>query len=790
MRNKTPFQISTLSAAVASTLFSGYVASQDILLEEVMVTATRRAQSLQDIPINITALSADTIERNRLTDLTDIARVVPGMTVIDQGPRSSSTLTVRGLSTSSITATDQTNNGGGTVATYVGEIPLYIDLKLNDMERVEVLMGPQGTLYGAGTLGGAVRYLPNRPQADALSYQLRGDLYSLSHSDDAGYEAGGTVNVPLIDDKLAFRGSVDYLDDPGFIDYNYLVRQAGVSNPQPDFNDPNDVNANLTNKEDANTEETWSSRAALRYTSEKLDGTLSYYYQDQDIGGRQINHRDAFGTGKYESAHRFLEPIKRKNELFALELVADLGFAELTSATGYSEYKEKGSRDQTDLLLTFDYGYEFFPSFSAFTRDNGKDDTFTQELRLVSTNEGPFNWIVGGFYRDFDSDSLSREFTPGYDQFLVDIGEGVQLRPDSLEYYEERKSNEKETAIFGELAYQITDAWQVTVGARWFKYDVDASSFISLPLSDTVFGGAPQDSLLPFSEASNDGDDDDVIYKFNTSYDFTDNILAYLTISEGYRNGGLNDIGVCPDTIEPGQAACATESELFIKPDKTTNYEIGMHSQFGDSLLLNGSIFYIDWDDVQLDTVTEFGGVQIITNGTAAESKGIELSSQYYIRPDLSVSASYAYIDAEMSKFSPGLVDGADAFKGDRLPGTPKNQLFLAAHYELALNNGSQVDFDWNMSYQGNVLTKVGARDFGEKMPSFYLHNVSATWLRDEWRVSLYADNVFDEFAQTGVRTDRSFIGDVGEGVQLRRYYQNMIRPRQVGLKFTYSFDG
>jgi iron complex outermembrane receptor protein len=245
MRNKTPFQISTLSAAIASTLFSGYVASQDILLEEVIVTATRRAQSLQDIPINITALSEDTILRDRITDLTDIARVVPGMTVIDQGPRSASTLTVRGLSTSSITATDQSNNGGGTVGTYVGEIPLYVDLKLNDMERVEVLMGPQGTLYGAGTLGGAVRYLPNRPQADALSYQVRGDLYSLDHSSDAGYEGGGTVNIPIIDDKLAFRASVDYLDDPGFIDYNYLVREPGVSNPQPDFNDPNDVNANL-----------------------------------------------------------------------------------------------------------------------------------------------------------------------------------------------------------------------------------------------------------------------------------------------------------------------------------------------------------------------------------------------------------------------------------------------------------------------------------------------------------------------------------------------------------------
>ena len=261
MRNNTTFQLSALSAAIASALLSGYATAQEAMLEEVIVTATRRSESLQDIPINITALSSTIIERDRLTDLSDIARMVPGMTVVDQGPRSSNTLSVRGLNVSSITATDQTNDGGNTVGTYIGEIPLYIDLKLNDMERVEVLMGPQGTLYGAGTMGGAVRYIPNRPQTDALSYQVRGDGYGLSHSDDPGYEGGGTVNVPLIADKLALRASLDYTDDPGFIDYNYLVRQAGVSNPQPDFSNQSDVNANLKQQKDANTEETWSGRA-------------------------------------------------------------------------------------------------------------------------------------------------------------------------------------------------------------------------------------------------------------------------------------------------------------------------------------------------------------------------------------------------------------------------------------------------------------------------------------------------------------------------------------------------
>ncbi|HEY6131575.1 MAG TPA: TonB-dependent receptor, partial [Halioglobus sp.] len=618
---------------------------------------------------------------------------------------------------------------------------------------------------------------------------IRGDGYGLSHSDDAGYEGGGTLNIPLIPDKLALRASLDYLDDPGFIDYNYLVRQAGVSNPQPDFSNPSDVNANLKKQKDANTEETWSGRLALRYTGDVLDSTLSYYYQDQDIGARQINHQDSFGTGKYESAHRFLEPNDRKNELLALEMVADLGFAALTSATGYSEYTENGQRDQTDLLLSFETGYELFPSFSAYTREDAEADTFSQELRLVSTSDDPFNWIVGAFYSDFQANSLSQEFTPGFDQFAVDELGGVQLRPDSLEYYEKTDQTEKESAVFGELGYHITEAWQVTVGARWFKYENDVTTGFALPLLDTVFFGEPPDSINIVADSGN-VDDDDAIFKFNTSYDVSDDIMTYLTISEGYRLGGTNAIPACEVPLNPGQNVCALPNELSFQPDTTTNYEIGVHSQFSDSLLLNGAVYYVDWDDVQLETRTQNGEAIILTNGGKAESTGLELSSQYFILPNFSISAAYAWTKAELTQDVPDLFDTDNgAFSGDRLPGTPEHQGYLAAHYDLPLNDGSQLDFDWSMSAQSDVLTKVGERDFGESMSGFALHNVSSSWFKDEWMVTLYADNVFDEYAQTGVRSDTSFIGSVGD-FELRRYYHNMVRPRQVGLRFTYNFDG
>jgi len=770
---------------------SGQSIAQEGALEEVIVTATRRAESIQDIPINITALGSDLIARERLSDLSDIARRVPGMTVVDQGPRSGNILTVRGLNVDSLDAPENVsgNGGGDTVATYVGEIPLYIDLKLNDMDRVEVLIGPQGTLYGAGTLGGAIRYLPNKPQADALSFELRGDVYDLNESDDLGYEGGGTINIPIIQDRLALRASLDYVDDPGFIDYNFLVREAGVSNPQPDFSNPDDVRANLKKQEDANTEETWSGRVSMRYTGDRLDGTLSYYYQKAEIGARQINHKDSFNTDDYESAHRFVEPSDRKNELLALELVADLGFAELTSATGYSQYNENGNRDQTDLLLDFEYGYELFPSFSAFTREDRNEERFNQELRLVSTSESALNWIVGAFYNKFEPDGLDTEYTPGFDQFAVDNLGGVQLRPDALEYYFTFEEEVTETAVFGEIGYQITDAWQVTLGARWFKFENDATTGVAFPLLDTVFFGAPQDSIIT-NVQSNDGDDDDSMFKFNTSYDFSDDIMAYLTISEGYRLGGINPIPPCAADLDPGsQNICALPDEVSYKTDKTTNYELGMHSQFGDNVLLNGSLYYIEWDDIRVADVTENGSQPILSNGEGARSMGVELSGQWYITPNLSLMGSYAYTDAELTDDAPGLINGVDALDGDRLSGSPEHQGFLAVNYAMQLNGGSQIDLDWSMTATSDVLTKVGERDFGESLDGYTLHNVSATWQQDSWRVALYADNVFDEYAETGVRADSSFIRAVDQ-FQLRRYYHNVVRPRQVGLRLTYNFDG
>lgn len=792
MKQLPKFQTSALSAAIATTLFSGYAMAQStntgpLMREEVIVTATRRAEGVQDIPMNIAALGGSTIERERISNLSDIARRVPGLTLVDQGPRSGNILTVRGLNVDSVDSPDGENGGGDTVAVYYGEIPLYADFRLVDLERVEVLIGPQGTIYGAGTLGGAVRYIPNKPQSDETTLEVRANGYHLAHSESIGYGGGITLNIPVVEDKLAFRAVIDHEDDPGFIDYNFLVREAGVSNPQPDFSDLSARNANLYSKEDANSVNTWFGRAALRYTGEIFDITLAYMLQDQEIGGRQINHEAAFGTGKYESAHRFEEPKDRKNELYSLELVADLGFAELTSATGFSEYKEDGQRDQTDLLLTFEYGYEAFPNFAAFTREDASEETFTQEVRLVSNNEGPFNWIVGAFYREFELSSLSQEFTPGFDQFAVDEFGGVQLRPDSLEYYFALDQEITELGIFGEITYEITDRWEVKVGARYFEFDDEVVTGLALPLFDTVFLGEAPDSLIINTQMP-ETDDSDEFFKINTSYQINDDTLVYAEIGEGFRLGGVNAVAPCPDPVDPNvQNVCALPNEVSFTPDTVLNHEIGIKSQPGNGIF-NASIYYMEWDDTQIGTFTANGGQPITSNVSKAETYGFELAGEYNITPNLMIMGTYSWNRAELTETVPDSLEGETVFDGDRLPGSPEHTVFLGASYGFDLSDGASVDLDWSMTANSDVLTKIGERANGETLDGFAVHNVAASWEKDNLTLQLYGNNVFDKYAITGVRRDRGLIGEVG-GFTLRRYYQNVIRPREVGINLTYRFE-
>lgn len=815
--NNPRFKKSALYVALSSvlTISTPTMAQNSSVegIERISVTASRRASTVQETPVNITALDGDVMKDQNINQLSDVARWVPGLTVPDQGGRSGSSVIVRGLNTNS----SGPDSDGGTVAIYAGEIPLFVDMKLIDIERVEVLIGPQGTLYGAGTLGGAIRYIPNKPVLDETSGSIYGDVFALSESSGLGGEAGFVFNTPLIDDTLGFRMAFNQLDEPGYVDYNYVVREGGSSLPDPDWSNDEQVKNNLKSVKDANYEETSTARVMLRWTpTDYIDTTLSYFYQEQKVGGRSIVHYDSLSDtnplsahiGQYESAYRYEEPQDRKDSLISLEITADLGFAELTSATGYSEFEEGGQRDQTDLLIRLDYSYEEFPAFSTFTREDTNSEVLTQEIRLVSTSDSALSWIAGGYYNNFKTTEDSLEYTPGFDQYAVDNWGANQLRPDALEYVSVVNSEITEQALFGELSYQATEQLSMTFGARYYEYKVESNSAVDLPLYYTLFGDyAPDEVNLDFKDIA--AKDDGNLLKFNVSYQFNEDVLTYLTISDGFRIGGSNGVAECPDNVDElnNQIVCALPNEVTYEADTTTNYELGFKSSwFRNKLHFNSAIYMVEWDNAQVSGATINGQQPITSNAATAKATGIELSTRAMLADNLTGFATYAYTKAELTDDAPYLFgvfaeQGSelqnyyDGASGDRLPGSSEQQFSLGLKYNTELFDKA-LDFNYGLTYQSDVYTKLGLKADGEKLPGYALSNVSAQLSDDNWSVTLYIDNLFDKYAFSSVRRDRGDIGlakfsemNSNDPTLQRNYGHYLVTPRKVGLRFEYMFD-
>ncbi|MDJ0918469.1 MAG: TonB-dependent receptor [Woeseiaceae bacterium] len=812
----SPFKRSALSLGVALAC-SATVASEvhAAAVEEIVVTATRRAESIQDIPVNISAVGGDAIEQQGFGDLSELASYVPGLNIVDQGGRDGNRIVVRGLNAEPISNSFGQENGGGTVATYIGEIPLYVDLRLNDLERVEVLLGPQGTLYGAGTMGGAIRYIPKKPDFDGTIFEARADTYTYAEGDGVSTDFGFTVNLP-ISETFALRASVDRLDDQGFIDYAFAVQDPGVSDPDPDFSDSAAVSANLAPIEDANTEEALSGRFALRWMPiDAVDATLTYYFQNTKHGGRNVSgQRGTVPAGEYESPYRVPEPNDRDSSLLALEITADLGFAELTSATGIGGVEEAGQRDQTDLLITLEYSYELFPTFTAFTFEDEEVETLNQELRLVSTSDGPLNWIVGAFYNKNEFRGLSSEFTPGYGAF---VGPSFRQDLNDLEYFSADRTELTETALFGEIGYDLTDQLSVTFGLRLYEYTFDDASTTDFPYFTTPADFNP----YPLSEIDNnltlernqkfDGD----LFKFNASYTFDSGNLVYFTFSQGYRVGASNPGEPCPDVFVPGnQSLCllapgqqfgpnpgdiAVINEREYIPDTVDNFEIGAKTTWLDGdLILNGSIFYIDWKDPQVATATVNANTPITVNAGAAETSGFDLAGTWSVNDQFQLRGSFSYTKAELSEGVPSLIRTItppgfgtafeDGESGDRLPGSPETQFSLFGSYSMELSSGNSIVIDGGYAWQDDVLSRTGGRGTSLKLDSYGRAALNVGYVTDTWSVTGYVDNLFDEYSESSV-SSTELSNQTINGANVRSFRANVLPPRSIGVRFRYTYE-
>ena len=345
-------------------------------MQEVTVTVQRREQNILDVPYNITAVSGDEVAASFTRDSAELLRAIPGVSQIDQGPRNAaqfSSIRIRGLNVDSSANSDYAVASVATVSTYVNETPVYANLALIDLDRVEVLRGPQATLYGSGALGGTVKYFLNEPILGEIEGSIGTSLSSVKGShrsihDPIGYTTSAVINYPL-SDTLAVRANLYWQDFPGITDYVNLYQldsngapiKTGVdcngnSSPSGPTYDKGPCSTSFTSKKDADTYQSLYSRIALSWVpNDDIDVLISYIFQEDDVGGRRAQSEGLNGLGEayndYEQGAMILEPSERTFDMFSVEVTVDLGFATLTSASSY--YENNGSSITDNIIKCF-----------------------------------------------------------------------------------------------------------------------------------------------------------------------------------------------------------------------------------------------------------------------------------------------------------------------------------------------------------------------------------------------------------------------------------------------------
>ncbi|MFT3722923.1 MAG: TonB-dependent receptor plug domain-containing protein [Hyphomonadaceae bacterium] len=472
----------------------------------VVVTANRREQDVTEIPYNITAVSSDAVERTGVASIEDLSRQIPNLVVTSSGAQfmGAQRQIMRGLNASS------SNRNGvaieqNPVSTYLGNAPYANFFQVDDVERVEVLRGPQGTLYGAGALGGAIRLIPTQPELGAFEGKVSGKAGVLEHSSDMDYGASALVNLP-IGDTLALRVSGGYEKSAGYIDqFGIWVRQGDstlgdpiLANPGAPVTSP----ALSYNNKDVNWSKSTNWRAALRWhPTDAFDATLSHNIQRTNGFGPSFDTPAYNGgpdpftpsavypdTGEYEVVMRGRQPFNRTSEMTTLDMSYDLGFATVSSTTSHFDTSGKAYYDGTWSTLALPAAYLPYytgsptnPRFNSIQRFDDDNEATTQEIRLVSNGDNLFDYIVGAFYTKEDNQTVWNGFDPGQNFYngLPGVSSPGGMLPGPYEtlWYVGGSNKFTDKAVFGELTWHVTPDVDLTVGARAFKQSLDREAF-------------------------------------------------------------------------------------------------------------------------------------------------------------------------------------------------------------------------------------------------------------------------------------------------------------------------
>ena len=787
MNTSTRITRNALSAAItAGLLASGQAAlaqeqggEDNLLMEEIVVTATRRDSTIVEVPYNISAVSGEFIERGKIMTTGELLRGVPGANVIDFGARNAgnvNTIRIRGLAVDSNINVDVALSAVPPVSTYINDTPLYANMVLKDLERVEVLRGPQGTLYGSGSLGGTVRYLTRRPVLGEFEGTAEGSFSGTKGSSGYNWDADVVLNIPM-GETFAARLVAGYIDYDGV--YDLPNAYALDNNGYPVA--PDGILAETAQYEyikDVDTVEMTYVRAALKWEpNDQFEANFTYAYQKDEVGGRAMPTQGTDGWGdpyeRYQTGSVQREPSSRKLDMWSLEMNYDFGFATLTSSTsGYDQTGDSISENtgfsaQNGWLADY-YGNYPRPMHSA-ERDYS-DEAFIQELRLVSNNDSAVQWIVGAFYRDQDARSTQVNYLRNFYNWAWAAWDCCAVGDDDFRY--NREENFKDTALFGELTWNVTDAFHLTGGLRWFDQKYKNNTFMGVGLYDTFSVN---------DEVYLEDSDSDTLFKLNASWDFNETNMLYTTFSQGYRRGGTNAVPLTGVFAE-------SPAWLHYAPDFTNNYEIGIKGT-GNSSFYNVSLFYVDWEDIQLNTATTYWGFYAAQNGSDAHTQGVEIEYDKYFGDNWHFNAGYAYTKGELDA---DMWSADDIYivapEGQKLPGLSEHTINAMIENIQDMSNGWQWINRLSAYYQSDSENAIStSARFAQTLDSFSIWDLNSSVIIGEWTVGLFVKNIFNELGVVGVYKEE-YMGTSPE----QNYYGNgaksiVTRPRTIGV--TVSFD-
>lgn len=775
-------------------------------LEEITVTAQKREQNLQDVASSVSALSGETIAKIGADQYREWADFVAGVTISESsfGSRAGPNAVIRGISNDALTQLD-VSSATATSAIMLGDIPVFsIDARLADMSRIEVLRGPQGTLYGAAAMGGLIKYVPN--SADTGSFEaaltVGGGLIT-----DGGTDSSfdGMINVPLIDGVLAARVVGYHRSDGGWIDF----RRVSLDELQADriaqnaegasrLLDPRleDLTAITV---DANSGKTSGGRISLLYTpNDRITIEPVYSWQKSEMRNKpsqDLNNSLDLWVERY-----LLEPWNTEYQLFSIKASVDLGFGELIYVGGYYEHELGETSDGTELAVIFKglaadgtIPAPFPLTFRAETEQT------THEIRLqdagVQLGGMSVDYTVGAFYQDEKRSPVFSMANPDWNLRADFANNGQIFTSNGLVLGGNGFSDFQQTAFFGNVTVHINDNLFISAGAR--HYDMDKHD-VRADFGDATVGSAfgadngPDDLTAPrigsFDESLTE---DGWTPAATIGYNFSDNRLLYFTASTGFRVGGSNsgdsndpaNLPECNALINDLGLADALDNGF--ESDSVLNYELGLKSVWlNQRLLINASLFFMDWSDlqqqVQLSRVNPNCLTVIKANVGAAESKGIELESTYAQTDNLTWGLAIAYTDAEITEESPGV----PILIGSVLPRVPEWTAAVSGEYQwdLPYFGGSSAFLRADWRFVDERLSVVGIPETVDpffKVPSYNSTNIRLGVDSEDWSGAVYVTNVFDQ----------EIIYDATAGFLQGWLYEGSVgKPRTVGFSLTKRF--